>query len=322
MEGGKNMKKLLPILLVGLLVFSGLGAVALPNRYQKAEVQNVSDNTSTVSYESRLESGELPYWLDGTILNGNYRVVVSEDGLTPPFQKPGSYDYAITFEEAQSIADDARQRYIDTYGIDPCPPEPTKTRINLVQCPFESDFIKTGASRGGPHQLSGQLCALVFPAKNSRDKPNNPTYLFSQTKTGFNRFKAFNNVQALSFLLLGYWDASNVPSGSDIYKYDDDLYDDLCDYWLEDANCFLVGWVKNAAGSDAGCGGGWSCCMKENCNVIKSVLAQHEISHIFNALDHYWSFWPPCVMSYFWYLLGYSSWCNSCYHTIYNAIWR
>lgn len=320
------MRKMLPLLVVGLLILSGLGAVALSGRYQKAEVQNVSENTSTVSYESRLEPGELPYWLDGTILDGNYRVVVSEDGLMPPFQKSGSYDYAITFEEAQSIADDARQRYIDTYGIDPCPPEPTKTSINLAQYQFKSDFIKTGASRGGPQQLSGQLYALVFPAKNSRDKPINPTLLFSYTKNGFNRFKAFNNVQTLSYLYLGYWDASDVPSGSDITYYDYDLYDDLSDYWLGDANVFLVGWIKDCAGNWEGCGGGWSCCLREHFHYgfPKTGAAQHEISHIFGGagLDHGWNPYKLCVMSYFWLWLGYSHWCSSCYNIIKNQIWQ
>ena len=282
---------------------------------------------------------QLPYWLNGTILDGTHRVVVSENGLPPPFQNPNSYDYIITFETEQQIVDAAKQSYINTYGINPCKaitePEQTNSTGNSSEYydlylklyqqygdQFTSDIKITG--NGHPHAYSGQMYTLVFPATNSRDRPNQPQYLVDRTQGGFNAFQQFNNLQTLTYGEYGYWDASNVPSGSDIRVYDNDLYADLsANGWLDDApSTFLVGWIKATTG-DAGCGGGWSCAMRENNLISKSVLAQHEISHILEAPDHGWQFWPPCVMSYFWYIfLQHRGWCSTCQNTIYNAIWN
>jgi len=316
------------------ILFGSIGAVVfivLASLIPLTDGLTVGHQTMETSVETELASETypeiLPYWLNNTILDGNTKVIITDDPL-PPNLANIEYDYMITFEEAQSIADDARQQYIDQYGIDPCAPPSIPPRINPFPFPYafsngsESDIVVQQGPKGdGPHQTYGQLYACVFPAKNTRDRPNNPTYLFSQTRSGFNRFQTFS-VQTYSSVYSGYWDASDVPSGSTIFTYDTDLYEDLADYWLEDApSTFLVGWVRNAAGSRAGCGGGWSCTMKENCLVSKSILAQHEISHIFDAPDHGWSTWPPCVMSYFWYILGYTGWCSSCYNTIHDAIW-
>ncbi len=282
--------------------------------------------TENGSQEKQIEKAdELPYWLDGTLLDGTHRVVVSDTGLPPPYQKPGSYEYAITFEEAQRIAESARKKYIDLFGIDPCTSDLPQRKITLFDNPFESDMVTTSAPMGGPHQTSGQLYALVFPAKNTRDKPNFPTLLFDYTKSGFDRFHTFNNVQTLTYLELGYWDASDVPSGSDIFSYNYYLNEDLSDYWLEDApSTFLVGWVKDSAGNYEGCGGGWSCTLREHSHYMfpPASSVQHEISHIFWADDHGWTLWPICLMSYFWLWIGYSHWCSTCYSTIKNAIWR
>ena len=317
------MKKLLPILLVGLLVLSGLGAVALPGRYQKAEVQNVSENTSTVSYESRLETGESPYWLDGTILDGNTRVIVSEDGQPPEGTSPDDYDYVISYEEMDIICETARQDYIDKYGVDPCPPEPEPKGVPSLYA-FDEVFVDERSTKadspGSPHQINGKIIVDVFTAKDSGHRPNDPHYLAGESYTGFKKFQTFN-VQTGGYGYYGYWDASDV--GSNMNDILDDLIED-CDKYRHGAeNQVLMGWVRDAnPGSGLACQDGFWCVAKESSIFVKRLIAQHEISHLFNAPDHGYSPWPYCIMSYWWLFFGVNTWCGGCTNMIRSHIWQ
>ena len=65
------------------------------------------------------EIEDLPYFLDDTILDGNMRVIVTKDGLPPRGSTPDDYDKVISLKEKNCIIEDARERFIGTYGIDP-----------------------------------------------------------------------------------------------------------------------------------------------------------------------------------------------------------
>lgn len=74
---------------------------------------NVTDN------ETKYINGELPHWLDGTILeNGGFRVLATPDGDDGGFVKGEDYDILITIEEYENITDKAAADYLEKYGVD------------------------------------------------------------------------------------------------------------------------------------------------------------------------------------------------------------
>ncbi|MEM0493607.1 MAG: hypothetical protein QXS02_06625, partial [Candidatus Thermoplasmatota archaeon] len=245
------MKKL-TLIVAGIIILFGFQAVSSSMHYQRVDVKNVNEDTSALSYESRLETGELLYWLNGTILDGNTRVIISEDGQPPQDISPDQYDTVISFEEAKIIAEEARQNYIKQYGTDPCPPDPVPpviipipldhsifneemTSISMVNNIQQFNMIlgsdikmgRGGRDRGqGPHQINGRIVAKIFPAKNSRDRPNNPVNLIDKTKTALYGFRSFNNLQTIWYSYIGIWDASEVQTRM-ATDYDSDLERDL-----------------------------------------------------------------------------------------------
>jgi hypothetical protein len=74
---------------------------------------NVTEN------ETKYINGELPHWLDGTILeNGGPRVLATPDGDDGSFVKGEDYDILITIEEYENITDKAAADYLEKYGVD------------------------------------------------------------------------------------------------------------------------------------------------------------------------------------------------------------
>ena len=80
--------------------------------------------------------GELPNYKEGTILDGNTRVIVTDTGVPPERLKEGvDYDIVVTIEEMFAIEEDARTRYMERYGVDPA--NPKVDVINGVPLPKE-----------------------------------------------------------------------------------------------------------------------------------------------------------------------------------------
>lgn len=63
------------------------------------------------------EKKNLPYYLEGTIFDSNKTIVVTPDGQPPDDEI--KFDYVLSYEEADRIRLEARERYIEKYGIDP-----------------------------------------------------------------------------------------------------------------------------------------------------------------------------------------------------------
>jgi len=76
---------------------------------------NITEN------DIRFTMGELPHFLDGTILhNKTIRVIATETGEPPEGMKEGvDYDIVISRDEANAIIEEAVKRYIEKYGVDP-----------------------------------------------------------------------------------------------------------------------------------------------------------------------------------------------------------
>ena len=73
---------------------------------------NITEN------ELRFAMNELPNPLEGTLLDGKHNVIVTETGELPEGMKKGD-TIVISVEEAIAIEKEARERYIEKYGVDP-----------------------------------------------------------------------------------------------------------------------------------------------------------------------------------------------------------
>ena len=101
------------------------------------------------------EIEDLPYFLDDTILDGNMRVIVTKDGLPPRGSTPDDYDKVISLKEKNCIIEDARERFIGTYGIDPYISKDEKT-TNLRFKEFINDCF---TNRFNP-ELTDKYCMI------------------------------------------------------------------------------------------------------------------------------------------------------------------
>ena len=77
---------------------------------------NITEN------DLKFAMGELPHYLEGSILDGKHRVIATETGepperLPPEWLKEGDY-IIITIEERGAISREAGERYIEKYGVD------------------------------------------------------------------------------------------------------------------------------------------------------------------------------------------------------------
>lgn len=258
----------------------------------------------------------LPYYLEGTILNGSVRTVVTENGSPPDnMTYPDDYDYCINFSEMENISETARQQFITAHGIDPYLPEPDGP-IELAYADWLENTHSEG-SGGGPHAINGLIVLKIIPARDEDNKPDDPNSLIKSVKKGFAKFSEIFAVSTSTSVHFGEWDASDVGPPAHIHEYRTDLWED-CWYLKTKDNQILFGWVRDA--ETTGEGGGFHACAKESSWFHPKMITRHEVSHCFGAPDHgFW--WPPCMMTYFW-LLFFWTWCNSCENTVYDNIWE
>jgi len=83
---------------------------------------NITEN------DIKFAMGDLPHCLEGTILDSNIRIIVTETGEPPEGLKEGEdYDMIMSREEIDAILEEATERYIEKYGVDPGNP-----KINVI----------------------------------------------------------------------------------------------------------------------------------------------------------------------------------------------
>ncbi|VVB60246.1 Uncharacterised protein [uncultured archaeon] len=276
---------------------------------------------SAVELEKEKVNRNLPDYLENTILNGNYKVVITEDGK-PPMDLL-NYDYCISYKDMEKICKVARQVYNWSYNLDPYPLEVASTNEEYIPDYYE-DAIP--CYDGSPHQISGKIRLKVFFAKDFYHKPNNIANLQSLINKGWQRFIRFAVVPVTVEYYTGIWDASNCP----VYDTEQCLYDldqDCHSYQTAD-NILVMGWIKLGDHNGRANLPGFFSVGAESVLVLnhpKDSIVQHEISHNFNCPEGGW--WPwehnyqSCVMNYWYCFIHSTVWCNSCYNKIFNRIW-
>ena len=101
---------LIVALLIGVVVALAVSGDDLQELYRR---YNVTEN------DVLFAKNELPHYLNGTILDGDTRVIVTATGEPPEGLKEGEdYDAVISIKEMHVIMEDAKERYMETYGVD------------------------------------------------------------------------------------------------------------------------------------------------------------------------------------------------------------
>ncbi|KKH94693.1 hypothetical protein EO95_18590 [Methanosarcina sp. 1.H.T.1A.1] len=92
--------------------------------YTDEELQEMYEEYNITENDLKFARGELPNYLDGTILHSDLRVIASETGEPPEGAIEGEhYDVVISEQEMSKIIEEAREDYIEKYRVDPANPK-------------------------------------------------------------------------------------------------------------------------------------------------------------------------------------------------------
>ena len=353
----KNRTKIvIPILIiVFLLLPNSLGI----SKFEKESV--VYDSYKDLSYEEYVNVLEtLPHFLTGTILDGNSKVIVTENGLAPTGIESKNYDYLISYEIQNQIINQSRYNFMKKYGMDPYPPlkdsmqlSPYENLEKTRNMPFfgflnfliNKDYVdchkksKTKLEKeDGPHvsPYFDEMYLNLFIASDSEHFPYRPDQLIENCREGWQKFQDFN-FNPKTQVMWGYWDASNIGT----YYWDilNDLEEDWPKYGLEHLDWVVhMGLVKKSDHNGAAIVGGFFSFVAEDIegffnfwkNHNKRAVSQHELTHCLGNIEDDsggpmpWNHvsWHPCIINYFWLTLCTSQWCTECYNKVYSRIWR
>jgi hypothetical protein len=310
---------------------------------------NINDN------DLNFANGKLPYYLEGTVLDSNLRVIASKTGKAPENLVRGKdYDLIISHEEMFAIIDEASKQYMKKYGIDPESPKidivngyalPREEITKLVKSgevtlentvskkEMQNDIaeLKSGALSltrydTKPYAINGIIDEHIFVATDSRHKPTQA--ITQATHNGLYRFEDFG-IGVNVYWYWNSWDASDISPADSADNGLDDLREDT-DWVRNSANDLVIGWAHNMDHN----GMAWKGCESTDkpfaicADTATGIdwphdsIVQHEVSHNFDADDQNSIFHPTCIMNYLHARLGTDIWCTSCENTVNNGIYN
>ena len=92
--------------------------------YSDEELQVLYQEYGITENDVKFARGELPAYLNETILESGKRIIVTENGVPPENMVEGKdYDLILSEEEMMNISENARLAYIEEYGVDPANPK-------------------------------------------------------------------------------------------------------------------------------------------------------------------------------------------------------
>jgi len=295
---------------------------------------NITEN------DIKFAMGDLPHCLEGTILDSNIRIIVTETGEPPEGLKEGEdYDMIMSREEIDAISEEATERYIEKYGVDPGNPKidvingvpfPVEEVKRLVECgeitgedladaeplTFECEAIALGdgLSCGGPHAIDGKIYVHIFVATDDAHKPTeNPKNIMNDTRDALNRFETKFGVDMIDLWYLDQWNASDVVNATNSGEVLGDLAEDT-KWAVNENNDIVLGWAHNLDYNGRAYGNGFHAVCADSTthgwDWPRDSIVQHEISHLFDAPDH--GGFAECIMNYLYAYLGTNEWCDNC----------
>jgi len=333
------------LLIVVLLVFTSAVNGDDPKGPELTEndLQDMYRRYNVTENDIKFASNELPNYLNGTILNSDTRVIATETGEPPEELKEGEdYDIVISTEEMFAIIDDARERYIEKYGVDSSNPKLDDVDGNLLPNEEAKRLVINGkiddlghaeplvgilgGPHNGPHSIDGKVDAQIFVAKDNRHEPTEN--IKNDTCDALNRFESEFGVNMTLFWYWNFWNASDVSSADNCSNALYDLMDD-CSWVVDQENDTVIGWMHDMNHNGMAFADGFYTVCSDTANGFSydwphDSIVQHETSHLFNAPEGGW--WcnehPECVMNYCWAALhGTYIWCDSCRETVNENIW-
>lgn len=92
--------------------------------YTDEELQALYQRYNITENDLKFARGELPNYLEGTVLQSTTRALVTETGEPPEGLKEGvDYDVVVSEQEMLRIIREAEAAYIEKYGVDPSDPK-------------------------------------------------------------------------------------------------------------------------------------------------------------------------------------------------------
>lgn len=92
--------------------------------YTDEELQALYQKYNITENDLKFAKGELPNYLEGTILDGRHRIIVtSTENIPEDLKKGEDYDVSISEQEMTNITEKARHEYIQKYNVDPEKPK-------------------------------------------------------------------------------------------------------------------------------------------------------------------------------------------------------
>ena len=333
----------------------------LPEELTKEELLQLYRKYNITENDIRFAKGELPHPMDGTILDGSRKVLITEDGRIPQHLREKlqrnniSFDLVLSKKEMLSVIIEAEKKYRDMYGVDPA--NPKVVIVNGVPIPKEyaqelvrKGKIKPGPDRvlkpafttstqtSGPHQVNGVLYAYFIIALNDDygHAPDSFSRIAQGTTDALQRFETEFGVDIVDLWITG-WDLSDVCNNAS--EALDDLREDWG--WLADnVNDVVFGWADNLDrngiaypdGTWYHSDGTWGAfapfaIASENIPAEwdwpEDSVVQHEMSHLFDAPDRgtWWWEHPECIMNYWYAYWGTDIWGSEDWTRVYHNIW-
>lgn len=304
--------------------------------YTDSELQSLYVKYNISENDIKFAKGKLPNVLDETILNGNKKVLVTEDGK-PLDNKNTDYDIIISESEMLKIIEQAEKEFYEKYGVDCSNPKvdivdgkaipKEEIKQNEENKKFDMFYLSpkiekylTPKASWNPKEVNGEIYFHIYPATDSQHKP---TESYQQdTIDAIRRFQTFG-IQTNIVWHYGLWDASNI--GYDAGDALNDLEND-CSYIRDDDNDLVIGWVDylERFSGVAYKNGPFSVCATKSSGLDypHDSIVQHEISHNFGADDQNSITHPTCIMNRVHAYLGTNVWCDSCKSTVNYGIYN
>ncbi|AKB37397.1 hypothetical protein MSSAC_2807 [Methanosarcina siciliae C2J] len=92
--------------------------------YTDEELEELYEKYDITENDLKFARGELPNYLEGTVFKSNSSVLVTETGEPPEGSKEGvDYDVVMSEQEMSKVMEEAREAYIEKYGVDPANPK-------------------------------------------------------------------------------------------------------------------------------------------------------------------------------------------------------
>ncbi|MEA1999487.1 MAG: hypothetical protein U9N61_09250 [Euryarchaeota archaeon] len=330
---------LITALLVGVVFASAVsGDGSKEPELAIGDLQDMYRRYNVTENDVLFATNELPNYLNGTILDSDTRVIATRTGEPPEGLKEGEeYDIVISTKEMRAIIEDAKERYIEKYGVDPA--NPKLDVVDGIPLPNEEveRLVKSGkikdlghaeplaGIRGGPHEgphaINGRIDISIFVATDSRHRPTQD--IVGDTGDALYRFVQEFGVSNDIRWYWNYWDASDVSPADSCSDALDDIAGD-CSWAVTQENDIVIGWLHDMDHNGMAYWDGFYAVCSDTAigkpDWPHDSIVQHEVSHLFYADDHgYWG--PVCIMTYYYAWQGTDVWCSSCRATVNENIW-